>query len=160
MDVHAWGSQIVTTGYGDLYTGGTLETEYTANFGGTSGASPMCTGSALCVQGIARDKFGKPQKPDFVRRLLHNTGIANLGTKYIGPRPDLGAAVDLLLGLGDLNCDGNVDFGDINPFVLALSDPDEYKKQYPNCDINYADCNLDGAIDFGDINAFVELLGG
>jgi hypothetical protein len=27
---------------------------------------------------------------------------------------------------GDLNCDGTVDFGDINPFILALSNPIEY----------------------------------
>ena len=33
--------EIVTTGYGDLYNGGTFQTRYTAGFGGTSGASPM-----------------------------------------------------------------------------------------------------------------------
>jgi hypothetical protein len=64
----------------------------------------------------------------------------------------------LTIKLGDLNCDGNIDFGDINPFVLALSDPDEYERQYPDCDILNADCNGDGRVDFGDINPFVELL--
>jgi len=44
IDAHAWGSQIVTTGYGDLYNGGTLQTRYTATFGGTSGASQPLRG--------------------------------------------------------------------------------------------------------------------
>lgn len=60
--------------------------------------------------------------------------------------------------LGDLNCDGAVDFGDINPFVLALSNPTGYAAAYPNCDRGLADVNQDGRVDFGDINPFVRLL--
>jgi probable HAF family extracellular repeat protein len=59
---------------------------------------------------------------------------------------------------GDLNCDGAVDFGDINPFVLALSNPAGYQAAYPDCDILNADCNGDGVVDFGDITPFVALL--
>ena len=44
-----------------------------------------------------------------------------------------------LLEAGDLNCDAVVDFGDINPFVLALSDPAGYHTQYPNCPIENGD---------------------
>jgi hypothetical protein len=62
--------------------------------------------------------------------------------------------------LGDLNCDGVVDFDDINPFVLALSDPSAYNLAYPDCDLLNADCNGDGVVDFDDINAFVALLSG
>jgi hypothetical protein len=62
--------------------------------------------------------------------------------------------------LGDLNCDNTVNFADINPFVLALTDPDEYARRYPACDIRAGDVNDDGAVDFGDINPFVELLQG
>ncbi len=60
--------------------------------------------------------------------------------------------------LGDLNCDTSVDFGDINPFVLALTNPAGYATQFPNCNINLADINQDGRVDFGDINPFVSLL--
>lgn len=35
--------------------------------------------------------------------------------------------------LGDLNCDGFVDFGDINPYVLAWSNWPAYHQQYPDC---------------------------
>jgi hypothetical protein len=62
--------------------------------------------------------------------------------------------------VGDLNCDGRVDFGDINPFVLALTNWGQYLQQYPDCDIYLADINGDGFVDFGDINPFVRLLAG
>ena len=61
--------------------------------------------------------------------------------------------------LGDLNCDGEVNFDDIHPFVLALSDPAAYGAAYPFCNVLLADCNGDGVVDFTDINAFVALLG-
>jgi hypothetical protein len=101
MDAHAWGSQIVTTGYGDLYNGGTLQTRYTAGFSGTSGASPMVTGSGLCLQGIALANLSYVLDPITLRGIITDTGIANLGTRYIGPRPDLGAASAAVLQLAD-----------------------------------------------------------
>jgi len=61
---------------------------------------------------------------------------------------------------GDMNDDGNLDFADINAFVLGLSDPEEYRRQYPNLYPEISgDMNGDGQLDFGDINGFVELLG-
>ena len=62
--------------------------------------------------------------------------------------------------LGDLNCDGVVNFDDINPFVLALSDPLAYQAAYPNCNILNGDCDNDGDVDFDDISPFVALFGG
>ncbi len=62
--------------------------------------------------------------------------------------------------IGDLNCEGIVNLGDINPFVLALSDPAAYAATYPDCQITNGDCNGDGLVDFDDINAFVALLAG
>ena len=59
---------------------------------------------------------------------------------------------------GDMNCDGTVNAFDIEPFLLALFDPDEYRLRYPNCNINRADINGDGAIDAFDIEPFVGLL--
>jgi hypothetical protein len=62
--------------------------------------------------------------------------------------------------LGDMNCDGVVDFDDINPFVLALSNPSAYSAAYPNCDYYNGDCDGDGHVTFSDINCFVALLSG
>lgn len=61
---------------------------------------------------------------------------------------------------GDLDCDGYIDFDDIDPFVLALSDPVAYQAAYPNCNYLNGDCDNDGDVDFDDINAFVALLSG
>jgi hypothetical protein len=70
---------------------------------------------------------------------------------------------------GDLNHDGTVGFGDINPFVLALSNPAGYAAAYPGLaevDGNnhftgglilfLGDLNCDGSVGFGDINPFVQ----
>ncbi|MBD3160598.1 MAG: S8 family serine peptidase [Candidatus Eisenbacteria bacterium] len=98
MDVHAWGSQIVTTGYGDLHNDGTLQTRYTQQFGGTSGASPMVTGSVACLQGIAKQNVSLTLSPIQLRTILHDTGIDHLDpNKEIGPRPDLAAASEAVL---------------------------------------------------------------
>lgn len=61
---------------------------------------------------------------------------------------------------GDLNCDYNVDVGDVNPFVLALSDEAGYQAQYPDCPWLNADTNGDGQVDFGDIGPFAAALFG
>ncbi|MEW6251085.1 MAG: hypothetical protein AB1716_10590, partial [Planctomycetota bacterium] len=61
---------------------------------------------------------------------------------------------------GDLNCDGRINFDDINPFVLALSDPQGYAAAFPDCTIRNGDTNLDGRVNFDDINPFVRLLTG
>ena len=63
-----------------------------------------------------------------------------------------------LCAVGDLNCDGLVNNGDIDPFVLALTNPVGYFSEYPYCDITRADCNGDGFVNYGDIDPFVALL--
>jgi len=62
--------------------------------------------------------------------------------------------------LGDMDCDHDVDFDDINPFVLALSGEAAYYAEYPDCHWLNADCDEDGDVDFDDINPFVAQLGG
>jgi photosystem II stability/assembly factor-like uncharacterized protein len=59
---------------------------------------------------------------------------------------------------GDLNCDGYVDFEDIDPFVLAIIGGSVYGEQYPDCNPLLADINGDRSADFDDIDPFVECL--
>ena len=60
------------------------------------------------------------------------------------------------LGTGDSNCDGVLNFGDINPFVLALADPAAYALQFPNCSYLHSnDMNGDGRVDFDDVDGLV-----
>jgi hypothetical protein len=59
---------------------------------------------------------------------------------------------------GDVNCDGAINYGDINPFVLALQGSSAYEAQYPECVWLNADVDGNGLVNYGDINAFVRLL--
>ena len=59
---------------------------------------------------------------------------------------------------GDLNCDTVVNSFDIDPFVLAISDPNAYGNAYPDCDVWRADINADGLVNAFDIDPFVALL--
>jgi hypothetical protein len=61
---------------------------------------------------------------------------------------------------GDLNCDGVVNNFDIDPFVLALSQPGAYAAAYPDCPIENADIDGDGVVNNFDIDPFVALLAG
>jgi len=61
--------------------------------------------------------------------------------------------------LGDMDCDGDVDFDDIDPFVQALTDSTAYTAAHPECNYLLADCDESGELDFDDINSFIELLG-
>ncbi len=62
---------------------------------------------------------------------------------------------------GDANGDGNVDFGDIDPFLLALFDPAAYALMYPDIDPNVVlDFDGDNNLSFGDIDGFIAAIFG
>jgi hypothetical protein len=95
-------------------------------------------------------------------------GVLNIAALDLYPEPVMGTTSvfydDLSLvavgGVtrGDLNCDGAIDSFDIDPFVLALTDPAGYQALYPNCNIVNGDINCDGAVDSFDIDGFVECI--
>jgi 6-phosphogluconolactonase len=88
--------------------------------------------------------------------LEQNGPIAS--TQGIAPRGI--AAWSPPFAAGDLNCDGAINSFDIDPFVLALTDPPAYAEAYPACDMMLADINDDGAVNSFDIDPFVLLLTG
>jgi hypothetical protein len=81
-----------------------------------------------------------------------NTNDATLTFKFGGSFKGL-AFYNATGCRGDLNCDGRIDFADINPFVAALSGSTP-------CNEYNADVNGDGEVNFNDINPFVLLLTG
>ncbi|MCG3125512.1 MAG: hypothetical protein CHACPFDD_00335 [Phycisphaerae bacterium] len=84
----------------------------------------------------------------------------------VGPAPvvDIGAYENQICAgfiHCDLNCDGQADGFDIDPFVLLLTDPQAYASAFPGCDpICTGDANCDGVVDGFDIDAFVACIGG
>ncbi len=85
--------------------------------------------------------------------------ISTNGRRIIGHGAGAGWIVTLDL-LGDMNCDGAVDFDDVEPFTQALMDPAAYDAALPTCTVDRANMNQDGAVDGMDIEGFVaDLLG-
>lgn len=60
--------------------------------------------------------------------------------------------------LGDMDCDGDVDFDDIDDFVLGLNNPAAYEAQYGIPSTVKGDLDSDGDQDFDDIGGFVDVL--
>lgn len=61
---------------------------------------------------------------------------------------------------GDTNCDGVINAFDIEPFLLALFEPELYEERFPDCDIRTADIDGNGKINSFDIEPLLELLFG
>ncbi|OCL06089.1 subtilisin-like protein [Glonium stellatum] len=89
IDLYAWGENVDTT---------TIESEgtYISNFSGTSSATPIISGSALCVQGIAQATMNRRFSPLELRRILaiDGTPSRNGTSDKIGIMPNLRAIID------------------------------------------------------------------
>ncbi|MCG3125347.1 MAG: hypothetical protein CHACPFDD_00165 [Phycisphaerae bacterium] len=59
--------------------------------------------------------------------------------------------------LGDLNGDGLVNAADVDPFLLALTDPAGYATAFPKCRRQAADLSCDGSVDGLDVEPFIAL---
>jgi subtilisin family serine protease len=108
VDVHAWGTGIMTLGYGDHPVPGASPTDrkrwYRRSFGGTSGASPIVTGAVMSIVGAQKAAGQVLLTPKEMRALLVATGTAQQAynpptgmaaeTRNIGPQPDLKRALD------------------------------------------------------------------
>ncbi len=103
IDVHGWGWDVTTLGYGNLFNGGGDENQYYTNsFSGTSSASPIVTGAVADLQGIWLAAGRGNINPFAMRQLLRETGTPQAtDARQIGPLPDLRAAIDSLLAVKD-----------------------------------------------------------
>lgn len=95
VDVHGWGYNVTTAGYGDLY-GTDVRNEYTDGFNGTSSATPIVTGAGAILNSIHRTDYGTPLDPLALRSLLASTGTPQGSGGNIGPRPNVRAAIESL----------------------------------------------------------------
>jgi subtilisin family serine protease len=103
VDMQGWGHNVVTTGYGTLYSIEGKNLFYTSTFNGTSSASPIVAGACVLLQSLHRAAKGSVLSPADVRNYLILTGSpqqngTNPASEHIGPRPDVAAARVLALG--------------------------------------------------------------
>lgn len=100
-----------------------------------------------------------PQDLGRALRVIDAPGIANTGS---GPPPPVDMGAYEYFGFapapGDMNCDGRVDNFDIDPFVLALTQPVVYEHLHRNCALAAGDVDLDGQLTNFDIDPFVSML--
>ncbi len=88
-------------------------------------------------------------------------GIDADGEIYVLTKRDgLIRAVRFIPDRGDFSGDGRINTEDINPFVLALTDPAGYAAAYPDWPLTLLDLSGDGVVDVGDINLFISALVG
>ena len=125
---------------------------------GHSSAGPDANPDDLDGDGLANAADNCPRTPNVDQHDEDSDGVGDACDVCRGTPP--GATVSMCgCQIGDLNCDGAVDFNDINPFVMALSYFELYQSTYPGCVLT-GDVNGDGTLDFSDINPFVALLTG
>jgi serine protease len=101
VDCYGWGQNVDTTG--DGWTGN-LTTTYTATFGGTSSASPIVTGAALCVQGAAAAsgfRCGPLQMRAILSDPANGTASGSPASDEIGVMPDLRRILQNVLGAAE-----------------------------------------------------------
>lgn len=117
--LQGWGAQIVAPGYGLLYPGAdedndidsSLRNEYFTLFSGTSGAAPIVVGAAAAVQSIHKEVFNQPIFAAEMEELLRDTGTSQEGGEFIGPLPNIRAAVE------DIFAENNVGLSPNPPVV-------------------------------------------
>jgi serine protease len=107
LDAHGWGLNVTSCGYGDLFGAPNVREEYTAVFSGTSSATPIVTGAGVMLNGIHRETYGSDMDPLALRNVLTLTGTPQTSGVYIGPRPNVRAAI-AVLGVPRIRIDGNL----------------------------------------------------
>lgn len=133
IDCYAWGEDVETassnsTGATDLYT---------STFNGTSSASPIITGAALIVQGMAQASLGYRFSPRQIREMLSDPATGTPSddppNDQIGVMPDLQAIItgDVLNLTPDVYVRDNVgDVGDPHTGGISAS-PDVILRPLP-----------------------------
>ena len=109
LNLQGYGQEVVTTGYGFLFSGGGDERQfYTGGFNGTSSAAPIVAGAVAALQGIYMERYGGALlDADRARDVLRATGSPQMPTSWlnIGPRPNIKAADSALQPPPDITLD-------------------------------------------------------
>jgi hypothetical protein len=129
FNLQGWGENVVTTGYGNLYSAEGVNKYYTNNFSGTSSASPIVAGAVACCQGYyIANVSATPLAPGPMRTLLVNTGTPQFFglAGAIGPRPDCYAAIQNMVPAQ------NYEYGDAPELALAYPATGTIG-QFPTC---------------------------
>lgn len=130
---------------------------------GTSMACPHVAGLCALVKS-ANPNLTNLEIQDIIESTAEDKGTPGWDPSFGFGRVNAFAAIQAAITPqylpGDMNCDGVIDNFDIDPFVLALTDPAAYDAAFPDCDRDLGDINGDGTLDNFDIDPFVALITG
>lgn len=130
VDVQGIGESIYSTGYGDLFSVNGANEYYTADFGGTSGASPIVTGSVALLQSTYRNQTGLTLTRDQIVSIFQltgqpqNDGTFSVSDAHIGPLPDVKAAIDYALahaGVEELSSTDLIAYPNPNSGIFTIN---------------------------------------
>ena len=98
IDLHGWGYDVLTSGYGNyIKVGGDFNQGYTL-FSGTSSATPVVASCVAVLQSFYMEQTGEILTGAMARDILQRTGTpqGTLVQGNIGPIPNMPAAIDYL----------------------------------------------------------------
>ena len=98
LNLQGWGKEVVTTGYGPLFNpDNDYQQQYTDIFGGTSAATGLVGGVVASLESAYIEAYGEPMEVEDLVYLLDLSGTLQPNpNEKIGPRPDLGLALQAL----------------------------------------------------------------
>lgn len=100
-----------------------------------------------------------PQGPKSVAPRLPGAGLSRIPAGVRVVPVGVSPAVDLACTPCDANCDGVIDDRDVDAFMLAMTAPERYATEYPQCNADCSvDLNCDGHLDVQDILPFAHCL--
>ncbi|MCC7408653.1 MAG: aspartyl protease family protein [Phycisphaeraceae bacterium] len=115
-------------------------------------------GMNVLTSGYAGEILGTGSTTPYVNKVILDFTNAGQGVMRLDLNPLVNHVTADPTVPGDFNGDGLANVQDINPFVLALTNLDNYYAAFPDMDLALADPNGDGHINVQDINAFINLL--
>ncbi|MFI0479731.1 FG-GAP-like repeat-containing protein [Actinomadura sp. 9N215] len=130
VDAQGWGSEVTTTGYGDLQGGSDPDLWYTNSFNGTSSASPIVVGALAATQGVLAARGHRRLTSGHARWLVRATGSPQQdapdrpSSQRIGNRPNLRelipAAVKFASRSADFDGDGRAEVLVTSPWGIGI----------------------------------------
>ncbi len=171
IDAQGVGDLVVSLGYGDLYDDGGNDSLFTADFDGTSAATPIIAGVVVLVEALYEQCYGEPMSPAQMREIIRNIGLpqqgANSATRPIGPLPNIRMIVDSLFSCALPCCTGKrgnvdgdqdnvVDLSDLS-LLIAMTEDSSFCADEMYC-FDAADLNNDDTIDDDDVTILVQYL--
>jgi uncharacterized protein (TIGR03790 family) len=157
-NLNSWGATTVrsTTAHGGRYVPNAIDAGYAAAIGSTGEPGSLVSPYPWVLLAALREErtLGEAM---FLSNPNLNWTWACVGDPLLRVTNWFDEAC-VALSSGDLNCDGEIDSFDIDPFILAMLDLEAYQDLFDGCDWRTGDMNGDGIVNGDDIQGFVDEL--